>query len=47
MKNQMEVFTEEFYRCARCFIMYCEDNLNNDGCLNGLCEEKSVNINLL
>lgn len=33
MKNQMEIFTEEFYRCARCFIMYCEDNLV-DGCLD-------------
>lgn len=36
MKTQMEIFTKEFYRCARCFIMYCEDNLNDDGGLDEL-----------
>ena len=36
MKTQMEIFTKEFYRCARCFIMYCEDNLNDDGSLDEL-----------
>lgn len=36
MKTQMEIFMKEFYRYARCFIMYCEDNLNDDGGLDEL-----------
>ena len=36
MKTQMEIFTKECYRCARCFIMYCENNLNDDGSLDEL-----------
>ena len=31
MKTQMEIFKEEFYGCVRCFLMYCEDNLDDDG----------------
>lgn len=42
MKTQMEIFTEEFYRCARCFIMYCEDNLDDYGGLDKLTVLKAL-----
>ena len=30
----MDIFKEEFNRCARCFLLFCEDNSDEEGNLD-------------
>lgn len=34
MRSQIEKFKEEFERCTNCFMLFCEDNVNENGDLS-------------